>query len=159
MKDDVLDVLMYLFDHYEDDDLQMSVEHDVLRGRLMDAGFPAQEIDKAFAWVDKLAGSEGQQEFIQQPSPSAMRSYTSAEQEKMNTRCRSFLLFLEQAEVINALQRENIIDGVMALESERINLEQLKWIIMMILENQADDDDEMTWKQDLMLGETEGMVH
>jgi hypothetical protein len=54
MKESVLDVLMYLFEHYFDEEAELESDQESLRAELVDAGFPEAEISKAFAWLEGL---------------------------------------------------------------------------------------------------------
>ncbi|MGO4778113.1 DUF494 family protein, partial [Lysobacter sp. 2RAB21] len=70
MKESILDVLLYLFEHYFTDDADLVRDRDSLRsGPLFDelgqAGFSPAEINKAIEWLDALAQ--------QRPSVSAPR--------------------------------------------------------------------------------------
>ena len=49
MKETVLDVLMYLFENYFDDEGAVEPDQESLRQELVQAGFPEEEIGKAFA--------------------------------------------------------------------------------------------------------------
>ncbi len=49
--------------------------------------------------------------------------------------CRGFLLFLEQINVLTTEIREMVIDRVMGLETNEFELDDLKWIILMVLFN------------------------
>jgi uncharacterized protein Smg (DUF494 family) len=52
----VLDVLMYLFENYIDDQNEVIPDQDALRVELTQAGFPRGEINKAFTWLEELSG-------------------------------------------------------------------------------------------------------
>src|SRR3546814_4558926 len=55
MKETVLDVLMYLFENYQEGEFSDAEYHDTLREELLAAGFPDDEVGNAFAWLDGLA--------------------------------------------------------------------------------------------------------
>jgi 5S rRNA maturation endonuclease (ribonuclease M5) len=57
MKEDVLDVLMYLFEAYLDADPQPEPDRAMLRGELEQAGFGRIEIDHALEWLDIWSSS------------------------------------------------------------------------------------------------------
>jgi len=61
MKETVLDVLMYLFDNYEDEDVKMTPDQDALKDQLVDAGFAEREVGKAFDWLEALATQKDNQ--------------------------------------------------------------------------------------------------
>ena len=48
MKESVLDVLMYLFDHYIEQDHDYRPDQDALRFHLQEAGFEDRQVSKAF---------------------------------------------------------------------------------------------------------------
>lgn len=52
-----------------------------------------------------------------------------------------------------------VIDRVMALESEEIDLEQLKWVVLMVLFNQPGREAAYAWMEDLVFDEMPGIVH
>ena len=52
---------------------------------------------------------------------------------KIGTDSRSFLLFLEQAAVLNPLEREVVVDRLMVLPEVEVSLDQTKWIALMVL--------------------------
>ena len=54
MKENVLDVLMYLFETYVDAEDDPEPDHNELRIELSRAGFGDAEIDRALDWLDGL---------------------------------------------------------------------------------------------------------
>lgn len=137
MKENVLDVLMYLFEHYMDDDEDTDPDREDIGIRLEQAGFPDYEIDRALGWLDRLVSEE--------PVPAsagfaaAQRVYTPEEQDRLDVEARGFLIFMEQNGLLTSGTRELVIDRVMELETEEIDLNQLKWVVLMVLFNQPDD--------------------
>ena len=55
MKENVFDVLMYLFENYMDEDPEISQDQETLSSELSQAGFPKGEINKAFTWLEGLS--------------------------------------------------------------------------------------------------------
>jgi Smg protein len=89
----------------------------------------------------------------------SLRFYSEPELEKINTECRGFILFMEQMGVLDSATREMVIDRVMALEEDEVDLEQLKWVILMVLFNQPGREAAFAWMEDLVLDETAGVLH
>ena len=58
MKEGVIDVLMYIFSSYADQDENLPEDRDGIDADLRSAGFDPLEIDKAFDWLDGLAQVE-----------------------------------------------------------------------------------------------------
>lgn len=136
MKENVFDVLIYLFENYMDDETAITPDPDAIRTELLEAGFPQREVNKAFDWLEALA----EQKPINTASTPAFRIFSSQEAAKLDTECRGLLMFLEQTGILSAASRELVIDRVMALNEETIALENLKWIVLMVLFSQPNEE-------------------
>lgn len=137
MKESVFDVLMYLFENYMDEDPEISQDQEALTSELTRVGFPRGEIRKAFSWLEGLSNLRQQDGSCSaQRVPGAVRYYSEREKARLSAECRGFMFAMEQRGVLDACAREMVIDRVMALESEEIEIEQLKWIILLVLFNQ-----------------------
>ncbi len=159
MKENVLDVLMYLFQNYMDSEAGSQPTKETLEVELTEAGFRQVEISKAFDWLEGLAmlqQSESRRFPVTNPST---RIFTLQEKEKLDTECRGFLLFLEQVGVLDTMTRELVIDRVMALEAEDFDLEQLKWVILMVLSHQPGQEAAYAWMEDLVFDEVTELLH
>ncbi|MBK1671725.1 hypothetical protein CKO35_00130 [Ectothiorhodospira shaposhnikovii] len=156
MKENVLDVLMYLFENYMDDDTELEPDREQLRDLLLDAGFPVAEIHKAFDWLENLAGQDSPQTVH---AGSALRLYTEAEMNRMDAESRGFLLFLEQNGVISPATREVVINRIMDLDAEDISLEEIKWITLMVLFNQPGQEAAYTWLESMMFDSPPEYLH
>lgn len=159
MKEDVLDVLMYLFENYMDEDSTLDVDPDILKHHLSEAGFLNTEINKAFTWLEDLAMLQENTDNPAALSSRAIRVYHPVEQNKLGVECRGFLLFLEQMGVLNNISRELVIDRIMALESPDIDLDQVKWVVLMVLFNQPGLEEAFTWMEDMVLDEFQQPLH
>lgn len=156
MKENIFDVLMYLFENYVDDDNQLSHDQESLRVELVEAGFPNGEVDKAFTWLEGLAEQRG---VHHHQGTASIRIYASQECEKIDVECQGFLLFLEQLGVLDVAGREVVIDRVMALETDEFGLEQLKWVVLMVLFNQPGQEAAFEWMENLVYNEMAGNLH
>lgn len=159
MKESVLDVLMYLFENYLDDEEEIATDRDTLNVELKEAGFGQVEVDKALAWLEDLAKLKETDFRNAVLDSTALRVFTEQEIKKLDSQCRGFLMFLEQVGVLNHQTREMVIDRVMALESGEINLDQLKWVILMVLFNQPGEEEALAWMEDLVFDEEVGNLH
>lgn len=155
MKENVLDVLMYLFQNYMSDEVEAEPDRDTVQHELLEAGFPSLEISQAFDWLEGLVE--------QQDTPvdlingeRAFRIYTSRECQKLDTECQGYLLFLERNGIIGSQTRELVIDRVMALQTDEIDLHQLKWIILMVLFNLPGHEEACAWMEDMIFDDWSG---
>ncbi|GAB4361487.1 MAG: DUF494 family protein [Methylohalobius sp. ZOD2] len=154
MKENVFDVLMYLFENYMDEDPEMMPDPDSIRTELVAAGFPQRDIDKAFQWLESL--TQGQT--IQTTMPT-FRVYAPEEMSKLDKECRGLLLFLEQSGILNPSNRELVIDRAMALSRDDLTLDNLKWIVLMVLFSQPDQEVAFSRMEDLVYDNTPVALH
>ncbi|MEO6697048.1 MAG: DUF494 domain-containing protein, partial [Gammaproteobacteria bacterium] len=89
----------------------------------------------------------------------SIRIYTEREQGRLGTELRGFLQFLEEVGVLDQRNRELVIDRVMALETEEIDLDQVKWVVLMVLFNQPGQEAAVAWMEDLVYEEMTGTMH
>ena len=108
----MFDVLMYLFETYIHSDADVMVEQDELTDELSRAGFDKDEIEKALNWLERLANLHDSERevYVTASQQGSMRIYAPQELVRLSTECRGFLLFLEQAQVLNAETREICIE-------------------------------------------------
>src|SRR5512144_377018 len=158
MKDSVLDVLLYLFQNYMSDEEDGSSDRESIETELLEAGFPSAEINQAFEWLDGLAARQETPVMLLNEERS-FRIFTSQELARLDVQGRGFLLFLEQAGVLSSETRELVIDRVMALETEEIDINQLKWVILMVLFNQPGQEEAYAWMEDLMFEDSPDYLH
>ncbi|AXW86108.1 hypothetical protein AU509_16685 [Lonsdalea britannica] len=156
----MFDVLMYLFETYIHNETEMRVDQDTLTDDLTRAGFDRNDIYSALDWLEKLADiQEGQTPPLALASdPLALRIYTPEEDQRLDVDCRGFLLFLEQIQVLSLETREMVIDRVMALETQEFDLDDLKWVILMVLFNVPGCENAYQQMEDLLFEANEGYV-
>jgi Smg protein len=159
MKQTVIEILIYLFEHYIDDDIELDADRDHLKSELSEAGFEAGQVSKAFEWLQDLAVNRAYSDELPSAAQTSMRIYTLDEQQKLDAECRGFLYFLEQSTVLDSTSRELVIDRVLALESDEIDIGQLKWIILMVLFNQPGQEQAFVWMEDLVMDDLYGNLH
>ena len=167
MKESILDVLLYLFEHYFIEDAPPPGEtgfpdrERLASGPLLDeltgAGFSPAEIHKAFDWLGALAK--------ERPAPAPARAggptrvFFGPEMDKLDVEARGFLLFLEQHGILDAAQRELVLDRAMALDQETLDLDDLKWVVLMVLFNQPGSEAAYAWMETQMLLDEPEPVH
>jgi Smg protein len=157
MKETVLDVLMYLFESFVDSEDEPEPNRNELRDELERAGFGDREIDGALEWLDALNASDVV------PSVSTlsagMRIYDIAELDRLDAQARGYLLQLEQLGILQPAQRELAIDRLLALECEENDIEQIKWVVMMVLFSQPGHEQAYAQMEDLVYAEEPGWMH
>jgi Smg protein len=136
MKENIFDVLMYLFENYMEEEIEIFPDTDVIRTELLEAGFQHLAVNKAFDWLASLS----LQGLIQTSASPTFRIFCAEEIVKLDIECRNLIMFLEQTGILNTANREIVIDRAMALEDEEISLEKLKWITLMVLLSQPNEE-------------------
>ena len=80
----------------------------------------------------------------------------------MDNRIQGFLYFLEQSGVLTPELRELVINRIMALDGDNeIDMEQFKWVVMMVLFNNSDDQDDHTLMhyEDIVFADQPAIFH
>lgn len=132
MKESVLDVLIYLFENFvNNDNMDFEPESQEISDRLEDAGFSTTDVVKAMQWVLEL--KENVITVSANDYNSSIRIFSVDEQHKISPAIRHTLHCMERDEVITPAIRELIIDRVMALDMDEVQLDQLKWIMLFVL--------------------------
>ncbi|WP_026957494.1 MULTISPECIES: DUF494 family protein [Aliagarivorans] len=157
----MFDILMYLFETYIHSDVELMMDHDELTEELSRAGFHKEEIYKALDWLEKLAALQDSdtQPYLNPSERPSLRVYTEQEMARIDVSCRGFILFLEQMQVLNAETREMVIDRVMELDGPELELEDLKWVILMVLFNVPGSENAYQQMEELLFDLGDGAVH
>ena len=158
MKENVIEVLMFLFENYFYDEPEQAPDRDSMEENLHQAGFTTGEISKAFHWLDGLAEQRMLPELDTQ-SDRPLRVFADQEVSRLDTECRDFMMYLENTGILDAARREMVLDRLMALEAEEINLDDLKWVVLMVLFNQPGQEANYAWMEDLMFDSAEEYRH
>lgn len=158
MNENVVDILIYLYENYMDGEQVTPTDQNQLRDELLQAGFPDVEINKAFDWLDgldhNLTLTEGDTSGKQ-----SMRVFTEDEMTRLDLESRGLLIFLEQNNILTQTARELVIERALALDTPFIGEEELKWIILMVLMNQPGQEDAFARMEDIVYNETPVFLH
>lgn len=160
--ENVLDVLLYLFENYLEGELEDGAMHANLKLELEQAGFPVNEIEQAFAWLGSLSQSEetAAELALREPATDAIRIYPLEEATVIPTDCQGFLLHLEQLGILTPVSREQVIDRLLDLAAgEQVDLEQLKWVILMVLFSHTGDKTAFAELEEMMYSYDAEMLH
>ncbi|WP_348769397.1 DUF494 family protein [Buchnera aphidicola] len=133
----MFEILIYLFETYVHSESKISIDYKSLTNDLSDIGFQQKDIYNALRWLKNLScyKKNNISSMSLASGQISTRVYNQKELFKLNSDCRGFILFLEQLEILTLDTREMIIDRIMALEMNELNLEDLKWIILIVLFN------------------------
>jgi Smg protein len=158
MNENVVDILIYLYENYMDGEQAPPSDQNELRDELTQAGFPVKEIDKAFDWLDDLAYNS-QSPVGEAHRKQSMRIYTEEEQARLDLDSRGLLVFLEQSNILSQTARELVIERALALDTPFITEEELKWIILLVLMNQPGQEAAFARMEDMVYNEVPEFLH
>ena len=150
MKTEVMDVLQYIFERFQEDAFVAIDETQSLVSELKEVGFDSGEIDFALDWLDGLVEASSESFAPESGSLQQVRIFHPLELNVFSVEARGFLYFLEQVGVLDSHSREAVIDRVLALESTQpVDLDQLKWVISMVLFNIPGKEEAAIWLENL----------
>ncbi len=160
MKENILDVLIYLFENYMIEDADYQPDQESLARELAQAGFGDQNISRAFDWLEHLTdlcddGERG----MAGGAATAMRHYSDYEMDRIDAHARGLIQSLVQGGVLSPHEREMVIDRLLALEADDLEAEHVKWVIMMVLSNRTDNPQDYAWVEDFMFEGVRPVFH
>ena len=136
MDNTVFDILVYVFDHYQLADLPAATERADIARDLETAGFRGINVRRALDWLAALAEQRSRPDL---DGNGTFRVYTPEECARLDAECRGLILALERGGILRPTQREIVIERLLALDGEELDLEQVKWVVLMVLTARASD--------------------
>ena len=124
----MLDLIIYLFENYLSTKPKLNMSDITLE--LEQAGFKNQDISSAFDWFNHL---EKISKKTKLEDAKSLRVLSQKEYEKISKEAFTFLKFLIDAKILNATEFEIILDQIMILNQSSINIDEMRWIVMMTL--------------------------
>lgn len=166
MNGTVLDILLYVFDRYMFDEAPEVPEREALASQLANAGFGEANVERALDWLADLAGlrqhaslsTPATESGAPRPTPS-LRLYSPQELDRLSADCRGMLMTLEAAEILLPAQRELVIDRLLALDSEDLTPEQVRWVVLMVLSSQPGQEAACARMETLVFDAESGSTH
>ena len=124
----MLDLLIYLFENYISTKPKLNMN--AITVELEEAGFNNKDISTAFDWFNHLEKLSNGPDLTNKNS---IRVLSHKEYEKISKEGFTFLTFLLNAKILNPTEFEVILDQIMILNQKYINIDEMRWIVMMTL--------------------------
>ncbi len=159
MNENVIDVLIYIYETYMDGDQPVPPDQIIMQEELLNVGFQEGEITKAFDWLDELAWRQGMLSENGVLDSSSMRIYAEQEMLRLDSDARGMLLFLEQNGILDPISRELVIERAMALGSHELDIDDIQWIVLLVLVNQPGMEAAFTVMQDMVYDGIPDLLH
>jgi Smg protein len=134
----MFDILVYLYETYYRPDA--CPEPAALARKLSAVGFDDIEITEALDWLDGLTQMAVAADTAALES-TGTRFYVAEEVDTLGSAAVGFIQFLELAGLLNASQREIVIERALALDESPVTLGKLKIIVLMLLWSQGKEPD------------------
>jgi Smg protein len=167
MNGTVLDILIYVFDRYMFDESPEVPAREALAADLESVGFGEANVERALDWLADLAGERARggseagpaQIIAQSGTRHSLRIYAPSEMQRLSADCRGLLLSLEEAEILPPVQREIVIDRLLALDVEDLTIEQVRWVVLMVLSSQPGQEQACARMETLVLDSDSSAEH
>ena len=118
----MFELLIYMFENYLSSKSYLDFNN--ISMELEAAGFDNDDIEEAFDWFSQLKSmSDKIPKAINANENTNLRIFTEKEYKKISSEGLGFILFLEQAKVLNSVEREIIVDRAMALNQNIISID------------------------------------
>ncbi len=158
MYENMVDVLIYLYENYMDGEGQPPADQGALEDELTQAGFTLPEIEKALLWLDELAAGVDVPQYHDHTHGS-IRVYSESECLKLDVESRGLLLFLEQNGILDPVSRELVIDRLLAIDNTLVSLDELKWVVLLVLMNRPGREDAFSQMEELVYNDEPVYLH
>ena len=135
----MFEVLVFMFENYFANHAMPG--NDVMEQELSAAGFEHYDILGAFGWYEEMQSGLKNSNIDYSHTYYGFRIFSELELKKLSLESISFILFLHQANVINNLERDLIVDRAMALGQQLIMVEEIRWITMIALWSEGREKD------------------
>jgi Smg protein len=155
MNDNVFDILIYLFEHL-DTDVSHMAEFEQLQKELEHAGFAEGGIDRALSWLEGLNQATQQTKPLSNPT---FHLYNEVEIARLSTEVRGYLLHLEHIGILSWTQRELVLDRLLALGVEDVGVDEVQWIVLIVLSSQPKEEEALQRMEALMFEDLSDLRH
>lgn len=158
MNESMVDVLIYLYENYMDGSGQPPVDQDELEDELSQAGFSSGDIHKALNWLDELVAAVDVPQYHPY-SGGSMRVFNDDECVRLDRAARGLLLFLEQGGILDPVSRELVIDRVLAIDHASVTLDEVKWVVLLVLLNRPGAEAAFAQMEDMVYSDAPVLLH
>ncbi|NRA62763.1 MAG: DUF494 domain-containing protein [Psychrobium sp.] len=157
----MFECLMYLFENYIPSEMNVMIENELLTEQLTDAGFQKEAVFKALAWLERLAAMQENTDYVplNKSALNSFRIFTTKEAIQLDLESRGFLHFLERIKVLSPETREMVIDRAMEIENQRFAVEDLQWVILMVLFNLPGQESAFSQLEGMIFDQAGGTIH
>ena len=132
LKEDFLDILLYLFEYYSENPEKESASDFETRKHLLGAGFEENAIEHAMDWVEIFKDSSNKTK-ISSPNNSSTRVFADEEKALLDEECQNYITRLEKFGLLTPQKRELLIDKLTSIGFEPMDIEVVKALSILML--------------------------
>ena len=132
LKEDFLDILLYLFEYYSEDPDRESGNDFEIRKHLLGGGFEKKAIDHAMDWVEIFKGPSDQIKIVS-PNKFSTRVFATEERALLDEECQNYIVRLEKFGLLTPQKRELLIDKLTSIGFEPMDIEVVKALSILML--------------------------
>ncbi len=130
LKEDFLDVLLYLFEYYSEDPVRETGSNFEIKKHLKGAGFEDDVINHAMDWV-AIFKSPADSAEITIPQSLSVRIFSNEEKSLLDDECQNYIIRLEKFGLLTPQKRELLIDKLTSIGFEPMKMKVLKALIFL----------------------------
>ncbi len=149
MNENIIDVLVYLFENYLSENSNLNEQYtknNIYQG-LEQAGFESTTIEHALEWL--LSINDKPHPEINQ-SEDSIRVYSPVEIELLDQEGVDFISYLESSGILTPTTRELLLNGLLNLNTDNVDVDDLQWLALIILFSQPDEEQAFASMESLM---------
>lgn len=158
MYENMVDVLIYLYENYMGSESRAPADQDALETELVEAGFSRNEIERALQWLDDLA-EHVEVVHDQEHALGSIRIYNEVECGKLDVEARGLLLFLEQSGILDPASRELVIDRLLAIDHGLVTLEEVMWVSLLVLMSRPGHEEAFSRMEGMVYDDEPTLLH
>src|SRR5437763_7822659 len=122
-------ILVCLFENCQQ--AELADDRERVAKKLSAAGFDDSDISEALHWLAGVVRAPRDGPGKLPDCKTTFRAFAPRELAKLDAQCRGFILTLEQSGILNAENRELVMERSLAASGDLLTVEQLKLIVLM----------------------------
>lgn len=160
MNETLVPILLYIFEHHMHENELQTTDVEELMTDLHEAGFEHDSCIDAIRWLHEILALHEAEAMHTNVDSEAMRIFTPEEIVVFSSDVRGYILYLVSAGILNAVTREKVINRLANLNASPIEVEHVKLVTMLVLENDQDNNPSALYSmEELLMAQEVGGIH
>ncbi|MBE9610615.1 DUF494 domain-containing protein [Chitinilyticum piscinae] len=151
----MLEVLAYLFEELYGTEYPDTAQ---LARKLDVAGFADEDIREALQWMEESKSLGCDQLWSESARSAGVRVLHPQELERMSVEAVSLLYALIQSGVLDAIEREQLLERVMREPDGEVSLERMQLLVLMLVWRKQDQLSNL-WVEEILFGREDATLH